>query len=118
MLTFFIFQEEQEKHRKALETELRKLQGFITEICVSFDTQLRQFFNIKLAVNQLLVKKELEMIKLHETLLYSEGDTVKVTIITKSRRLQLHFLMVYYTLGTNHPEKTRRVESTKVAMCD
>ncbi|KAJ1563371.1 Cilia- and flagella-associated protein 43, partial [Nowakowskiella sp. JEL0078] len=44
--------EEQEKYKKALETELKKLQGVITEICENFDQQLQQFANFKLATDQ------------------------------------------------------------------
>jgi hypothetical protein len=59
-----IFKEEQDKHRKALETELRKLQGGILEIQDSFDQKLLEFYNIKLNTDKKIYQKELLIVKL------------------------------------------------------
>jgi hypothetical protein len=71
-------QEEQEKYRKALETELRKLQANILEICNGFDTRLREFFDFKVLYDQLIYQNELRAILLVSTCLHTEGDEKKV----------------------------------------
>lgn len=58
-----IFLEEQEKHRKALETELRKLQSSIVEIQEQFDSKLQDFFNFKLNVDKQIYQMEVQMVK-------------------------------------------------------
>ncbi|KAI8926587.1 WD40-repeat-containing domain protein [Entophlyctis helioformis] len=72
-----IFKDEQEKYRKALETELRKLQGIIVEICDNYDTQLREFYRKKLTIDQYTYQCELRMIKLAQAALNSEEDEPK-----------------------------------------
>ncbi|KAJ3329183.1 Cilia- and flagella-associated protein 43 [Blyttiomyces sp. JEL0837] len=68
------FKEEQEKYRKALETELRKLQGYIQEVCESFDQHLKELFDVKLATDQSIFQNELKIVKLSQATLLSESD--------------------------------------------
>ncbi|EGF83145.1 hypothetical protein BATDEDRAFT_34015 [Batrachochytrium dendrobatidis JAM81] len=72
-----VFKEEQEKYKKALETELRKLQSLISEILESFDTQLRAFYRLKLNTDQTIYQHELRMIKLVQASLQSDDDEPK-----------------------------------------
>ncbi|KAI8812738.1 hypothetical protein BJ742DRAFT_850017 [Cladochytrium replicatum] len=72
-----VFKEEQEKFKKALETELRKLQGLIGEICDNFDQYLQQFSSDKLVVDQLVLQNELKIIKLTQSIISSENDEMK-----------------------------------------
>ena len=69
-----IYKEEQEKARKALETELRKLQSVITEITNAFDSQLREFHKEKLRTDNFIYQFELTIIKLSRASLNSEED--------------------------------------------
>ncbi|KAJ3037135.1 Cilia- and flagella-associated protein 43 [Rhizophlyctis rosea] len=73
--------EEQEKYRKALETELRKLQSSIGEICDAFDTKLKEFFNHKLTTDRTVQQMELTIIKLCQATLYGEEDEAKEAAI-------------------------------------
>lgn len=73
-------QEEQEKYRKALETELRKLQSTITEICSTFDAKLREFFDAKVNTDQTIYQNELRIIKLALASQHLEGDEQKVCL--------------------------------------
>ncbi|KAI9327817.1 hypothetical protein DFJ73DRAFT_800748 [Zopfochytrium polystomum] len=79
------FKEEQEKYRKALETELRKLQGTIQEICDAFDQKLKDLFEAKLKTDQTIYQNELNVIKLLRSSLLGEGD--------EPRELQLNTLL-------------------------
>ncbi|KAJ3212328.1 Cilia- and flagella-associated protein 43 [Dinochytrium kinnereticum] len=76
-----VLKEEQEKYRKALETELKKLQGVINDICDTFDSKLKEFFNSKLDADQEIYKNELKIIKLAQALIQSEGDEARETEI-------------------------------------
>ncbi|KAI9330069.1 hypothetical protein BDR26DRAFT_825041 [Obelidium mucronatum] len=69
--------EEQEKYRKALETELKKLQGFILELCDNFDLRLKELLVKKMEADQAIFKNELKRIKLHQSLLLAENDEAK-----------------------------------------
>ncbi|KAJ3087892.1 Cilia- and flagella-associated protein 43 [Quaeritorhiza haematococci] len=68
------YKEEQEKYRRALETELRKLQAFISELCETFDTHLQEFFQTKLATDDLIYQLELKIIKLTQACALQEND--------------------------------------------
>ncbi|KAI8847634.1 hypothetical protein BC829DRAFT_395910 [Chytridium lagenaria] len=72
-----VLKEEQEKYRKALETELKKLQGVINEICETFDVKLKEFFGVKLDADQEIYKNELKIIKLAQSVIQIEGDELK-----------------------------------------
>ncbi|RKO94661.1 hypothetical protein BDK51DRAFT_21951 [Blyttiomyces helicus] len=85
-----VLKEEQEKYRKALETELRKLQGLIIEICDGFDANLRDFFKFRLDTDQAIYQTELKIIKLCQSTLYSEDDELKEASIL-SRLEELRF---------------------------
>ncbi|KAI8899961.1 WD40-repeat-containing domain protein [Globomyces pollinis-pini] len=69
-----IFKEEQEKHRKALETELRKLQAGISEIQDAFDQKLKEFSQYKLNVDKDIYERELKMIKQTHFAIISRND--------------------------------------------
>ncbi|KAJ3048620.1 Cilia- and flagella-associated protein 43, partial [Rhizophlyctis rosea] len=73
--------EEQEKYRKALETELRKLQSSIAEICDAFDAKLREFFNVKMATDRQVQQMELMIIKFGQATLYGEDDEARESSI-------------------------------------
>ncbi|KAJ3262629.1 Cilia- and flagella-associated protein 43 [Boothiomyces macroporosus] len=71
-----IFKEEQDKHRKALETELRKLQGMISDIQDGFDLKLRDFSNYKLSVDKTIYENELKMVKQTQYAIISANDDI------------------------------------------
>ncbi|KAJ3099331.1 Cilia- and flagella-associated protein 43 [Phlyctochytrium planicorne] len=84
-----ILKEEQEKYRKALETELKKLQSVISDICDGFDQKLRELFNAKLDADQEIYKNELKIIKLGISVIQAEGDEAKESeIISKLEALK------------------------------
>ncbi|ORX86921.1 WD40 repeat-like protein [Anaeromyces robustus] len=66
------YMEEQEKYKKVLETELRKHQGFITELITNYDDELNKLFNLKLSTDQLIFQNELKIIKLYQGILFWE----------------------------------------------
>ncbi|KAJ3121663.1 Cilia- and flagella-associated protein 43 [Nowakowskiella sp. JEL0407] len=72
-----VFKEEQEKYRKALETELKKLQSSITEICDNFDRQLQQLAYLKLTTDQQIFQNELRIIKLRQSVILIENNETK-----------------------------------------
>ncbi|KAJ3177825.1 Cilia- and flagella-associated protein 43 [Gaertneriomyces sp. JEL0708] len=88
--------EESEKARKALETELRKLQTSITETMDNFDSQtIRQtLMPLKLATLLSVHTHELTQLKLYASILYSTEDEAKERAIAnkldelKNLRLQ------------------------------
>lgn len=67
-----------------METELRKLQGFIAELCTSFDEKLKEFFNVRLSTDRLLHQHELTIVKLCQSTHYSEEDELKEAGFLKS----------------------------------
>ncbi|KAJ3210579.1 Cilia- and flagella-associated protein 43 [Entophlyctis luteolus] len=69
--------EEQEKYRKALETELKKLQTTIFDICDTFDGKLKEFLLKKMEADQDIYKHELKRIKLQQSILLAENDESK-----------------------------------------
>ncbi|KAL8576297.1 hypothetical protein ACOMHN_006220 [Nucella lapillus] len=64
--------EEREKFRKQLETELRKLQGLISETMAGFDETLNQLFLKKIKVMMVIYQEELKILRLRRTLLTEE----------------------------------------------
>jgi uncharacterized protein involved in tolerance to divalent cations len=66
------FMEEQEKYKKVLETELKKHQGFITDIITNYDDELNNLFRLKLTTDQLIFQNELKIIKLYQGILFWE----------------------------------------------
>ncbi|KAJ3366938.1 Cilia- and flagella-associated protein 43 [Kappamyces sp. JEL0680] len=78
-----IFKEEQDKHRKALETELRKLQAAISDIQDAFDEKLSQFSQYKLDVDALILQKELSMVKQTQYAISSDHDDYLETELVK-----------------------------------
>ena len=81
--------EEQEKYRKALETELRKLQSSVSEICQLFDEKLKDFFLTKLASDQNIFQNELKMIKLGQAIIFSEDDEVReLSVVNRLEELK------------------------------
>ncbi|KAJ3322393.1 Cilia- and flagella-associated protein 43 [Boothiomyces sp. JEL0866] len=71
-----IFKEEQDKHRKALETELRKLQGMISDIQDAFDLKLKEFSQFKLSVDKIIYEHELKMLKQTQHAIISANDDI------------------------------------------
>lgn len=69
-----IFKEEQEKHKKALETELRKLQLGISDLMDGYDRRLEEFFQMKLNYDSYIHEKELSIIKQTQFAMTSEND--------------------------------------------
>ncbi|KAI8914669.1 WD40-repeat-containing domain protein [Gorgonomyces haynaldii] len=69
-----VYKEEQEKARKALETELRKLQSVITEICEQFDTNLLEAFKVKINTDNQIYQIELKIAKMNQSLVTGEDD--------------------------------------------
>ncbi|KAJ3343173.1 Cilia- and flagella-associated protein 43 [Gonapodya sp. JEL0774] len=76
-----MFKEEQEKYRKALETELRKLQSSISEACIAFDDKLREFSLQKLTNNEEIYKKELQVVHLQRAIILTEDDSTKEEVL-------------------------------------
>eukprot|EP00002_Diphylleia_rotans_P030276 TRINITY_DN620_c0_g1_i6.p1 TRINITY_DN620_c0_g1~~TRINITY_DN620_c0_g1_i6.p1 ORF type:complete len:1590 (-),score=396.80 TRINITY_DN620_c0_g1_i6:241-5010(-) len=64
--------EEREKRKKALETELKKLQGSIQDICSAFDDKVYQLFLTRMHTDQSIYEEELKIIKLSQALLQDE----------------------------------------------
>jgi hypothetical protein len=86
---FEIIEEEKEKHKKALETELKKLQGQIQEICMSFDDQLLKLQQQKMQCDQALYEEELRIIKLSQALLQEEiNETTEQNLIQELAKLK------------------------------
>ncbi|KXS16756.1 hypothetical protein M427DRAFT_68803 [Gonapodya prolifera JEL478] len=69
-----MFKEEQEKYRKALETELRKLQTMISDTCAAFDEKMREFSLLRLATDEEIFKHELQALQLRRALANTEND--------------------------------------------
>jgi hypothetical protein len=69
-----VIKDEQEKYRKALETELRKLQSSIGEICEGFDHNVQEFFNGRIRNDQVIYQNELKILKLNQCAVFSEND--------------------------------------------
>ncbi len=67
------FKEEQEKLRKALETELRKLQGAISETSDGFDLKLKELGNDRHQTENVIKMLEILMGKLFQAIYYCEN---------------------------------------------
>ncbi|KAI8823689.1 uncharacterized protein EV422DRAFT_618503 [Fimicolochytrium jonesii] len=78
--------EEQEKTRKALETELKKLLAGIQELCDGFDTNVIRngLFVQKLATDTRILTYEMTLLKLHAFILYAEEDEGKEAAINEA----------------------------------
>lgn len=81
-----IYNEEQEKSRKSLETELRKLQSVNHELAYAFDLQLKELQKLKLQVENDIFQNELKIIKIGQVIINSEDDSKKEAI--KIQKLQ------------------------------
>ena len=102
-----VYKEEQEKARKALETELRKLQTVITEICDNFDLQLGELHRIKASAEKIIYQMELRIIKMSQSCIISEDDLSK----EQQLQLKLETLKQERTLCTNEiPEIKKELE--------
>lgn len=64
--------EEREKYRKQLETELRKLQSIIQDSMSGFDDMLTQVFMKKIKVMMVVYQEELKILRLRASLLVEE----------------------------------------------
>ncbi|KAL7990626.1 hypothetical protein Chor_014056 [Crotalus horridus] len=90
--------EEREKHRKILETELRKLQGSIQESTQGFDEILNRLFDKKVHCEMVIYQEELKITNLIYSLLLDEELT--------SREAALH-----HHLNKKRKEKARTSEA-------
>ncbi|XP_067656775.1 cilia- and flagella-associated protein 43-like isoform X1 [Haliotis asinina] len=79
--------EEREKYRKQLETELRKLQGIIQDGMSGFDETLNSLFLKKIKVMMVIYQEELKIQRLRFTLLKEEELEVREKELV---RLQQH----------------------------
>jgi len=78
-----ILKEEQEKGRKAIETELKKCQSGILEICQGYDSKLRDLFGQKIDTDILILQNELKIIKLSYSALKALDSEKKDTALAK-----------------------------------
>uniref|UniRef100_A0A8C6XW02 Cilia- and flagella-associated protein 43 n=1 Tax=Naja naja TaxID=35670 RepID=A0A8C6XW02_NAJNA len=98
--------EEREKHRKILETELRKLQGSIQESTQGFDEILNRLFDKKVHCEMVIYQEELKITNLIFSLLLDEELT--------SREAALH-----HHLNKKRKEKARTwSEAVKTAKAE
>ncbi|TPX48272.1 hypothetical protein SeMB42_g03068 [Synchytrium endobioticum] len=75
--------EEQEKYRKALEAELRKLQAAIKDISMAFDDKLQEFGEERAKSEAQVLKYELGAIKLAQICAYADGGEARTSTILK-----------------------------------
>ncbi|XP_070608857.1 cilia- and flagella-associated protein 43 isoform X2 [Erythrolamprus reginae] len=94
--------EEREKHRKILETELKKLQGSIQESTQGFDEILNRLFDKKVHCEMVIYQEELKITNIVFSLLLDEELT--------SREAALH-----YHLNKKRKEKAITSEAVKAA---
>ncbi|NWX82783.1 CFA43 protein, partial [Nothoprocta pentlandii] len=93
--------EEREKHRRALEAELKKLQASIQETTQSFDETLCKLFERKVNSQMVIYQEELKIINiLYSLLLDEELDT---------REAELHHFL--------KKKRKEKVKSTKTIQC-
>ncbi|XP_026523209.1 cilia- and flagella-associated protein 43 [Notechis scutatus] len=97
--------EEREKHRKILETELRKLQGSIQESTQGFDEILNRLFDKKVHCEMVIYQEELKITNLIFSLLLDEELT--------SREAALH-----HHLNKKRKEKVISSEAVKTAKAE
>ena len=64
--------EERQKHKKALETELKKMYTLIDETCTAFDEKLQQLALQKMKTDMFISQEELRIVKLSASLLKQE----------------------------------------------
>ncbi|ORY35132.1 WD40 repeat-like protein [Neocallimastix californiae] len=83
------FMEEQEKYKKVLETELKKHQGFITDLLTNHDDELNKLFRLKLSTDQLIYQNELKIIKLYQDLEKYKEDYEQ--IVHKDKEIEKAF---------------------------
>jgi hypothetical protein len=102
--------EEQEKLKKALETELRKLQTVIGEIADGFDRNLRELFQVKLSTDQLIYQTKVKLIKLQQATMFSEKDEEREARISK--RLE-HLKNEKVTFMSEIPEIKKELEKCR-----
>ncbi|XP_064629915.1 cilia- and flagella-associated protein 43-like isoform X2 [Lineus longissimus] len=65
-------QEEREKYRKQLETELKKLQGFISDGAQQYDDMLNTLFTKKIKTEMVIYQEELKIVRLKYALLVED----------------------------------------------
>ncbi|KAM6443389.1 cilia- and flagella-associated protein 43 [Liasis olivaceus] len=97
--------EEREKHRKILETELRKLQGSIQETTQTFDEIVNRLFDKKVHCEMVIYQEELKITNLLYSLLLDEE--------LSSREAALH-----HCLKKKRKEKVISSEAVKTARTD
>eukprot|EP01137_Pigoraptor_chileana_P033020 Opistho-2@23313 len=82
--------EEREKRRKALETELKKLQAATLEGCTAFDDRLQELFKKRIDIEKVVYRQELKIVRLEEALLLEEQideRAVKLSLTLEEKKL-------------------------------
>jgi hypothetical protein len=69
-----IYREEQEKAKKALETELRKLQLSVNEICECFNSSLSELQKTKTIHEKIILQDELQILMLAQACICTAND--------------------------------------------
>ncbi|KAL5017485.1 hypothetical protein ScPMuIL_007074 [Solemya velum] len=111
-------QEEREKYRKQLETELRKLQGVIQEAMTGFDDALNVLFLRKIKVMMVIYQEELKILRLRSSLLVEEElDTREKELnrLLEHKKELKHFASLAYVEARKHVEAYRELYDNLVA---
>ncbi|TPX37666.1 hypothetical protein SmJEL517_g00573 [Synchytrium microbalum] len=99
--------EEQEKFRKALEAELRKLQATAKDMSIAFDDKLEEFGEERNKAESKVLKYELGAIKLAQICAYADGGEIRAaTILRKLDDLRVEKA----TVSSEIPEIKRDLE--------
>eukprot|EP01105_Mastigella_eilhardi_P012420 TRINITY_DN2847_c0_g1_i2.p1 TRINITY_DN2847_c0_g1~~TRINITY_DN2847_c0_g1_i2.p1 ORF type:complete len:1233 (-),score=406.96 TRINITY_DN2847_c0_g1_i2:217-3915(-) len=77
-----IQKDEKQKHIKALESEFKKLEKSIEELCIAFDDHLQELANKRVATDQQICEEELKVIKLSTALLNQEENAKQDALLT------------------------------------
>jgi len=65
-------QEDREKYRKSLETELKKLQAANSEVSTNFNEKLQQLFQLKIKTETVILQEELKIVRITSSMLTDE----------------------------------------------
>jgi hypothetical protein len=94
--------EEREKHRMALEAELKKLQSSIIEACAAFDGRVLKLHRLRIHTETVVYEEELKILRLLWSLLIQEELVVKEAALQhkleegKSKKVQSASQLVEY----------------------
>ncbi|EDV20844.1 uncharacterized protein TRIADDRAFT_60769 [Trichoplax adhaerens] len=113
--------EEREKYKKALETELKKLQTNVTSICEAFDDRIAQLFEKKVNTDMVICQEELKCLRLYSSLLEEdsmerkESELSKLLEYKKQLKNQTHAMLtdVKHEVDLFHEEYDKYVNDDK-----